>query len=664
MPLISDSIGRVLGKRYRLLSALGTGASAHVYLAEDVSLQRHVAVKVLQPGLASDEAFLKRFGAEARSVASLNHPHVLRVFDWGEDTDGPYLVLEYLGGGSLRDLLDRGVRLTHSQAAHLGTEVAQGLAYAHARGLVHRDIKPANLLFDEEGRVRVADFGVARALAEAAYTEPAGAMVGTARYISPESAEGKPLDGRADVYSLALVLYEALTGSVPFVTDTTQGTIMARIGSPLPPNDALGLLDDVLARAAAPQASARLDAAGFAARLGALASALPTPEPLPLLPPDHVAPPPLTGFRAPAVSELTQVAAPTAKSTKPAPVGTKAGPGEIFDAEPGTMGGGGRGRGRGADGAGVAGGPVIAVRRKSRRKLGWIIGIVVLVFAITGGALAAWQEKLFTASHPTPVLTGLTLDAARAAATKDHFTLHVGKGVRSITIGTGVVISQSPKVGKVLKEGSTLSVVPSLGPPSVAVPSLATMTCATGAATLQTAHLKGNCATGQYSDTVQNGTLISWSYLGVQNPTKAPYGSTIDMVPSLGHGPVPVPTSISQSDSYQDALVLLQAVGLNGTEASAPNNTIPSGDVISLNPPSSTVVPYGSTVTVTVSTGPPIVQIPNVIGDTVTQATSALQSAGLNVAGVQGNPNGMAQGTQPPTGSTVKVGSSVTILTH
>ena len=147
-------------------------------------------MKVLQPALATDESFLKRFRAEARSVASLNHPHVLRVFDWGEDVDGPYLVLEYLGGGSLRDLLDRDVRLSHAQAAQLGTEVTQGLAYAHARGLVHRDIKPANLLFDEEGRVRVADFGVARALAEAAWTEPAGAMVGTARYISPEAAEG------------------------------------------------------------------------------------------------------------------------------------------------------------------------------------------------------------------------------------------------------------------------------------------------------------------------------------------------------------------------------------------------------------------------------------------------------------------------------------------
>src|SRR6516225_6666168 len=342
MPLITDSIGRVLGKRYRLLSALGTGASAHVFLAEDVSLQRHVAVKVLQPGFAADDAFLKRFRAEARSVASLNHPHVLRVFDWGEDTDSPYLVLEYLGGGSLRDLMDRDVRLSHSQAAVLGMEVAQGLAYAHARGLVHRDIKPANLLFDEEGRVRVADFGVARALAEAAWTEPAGAMVGTARYISPEAAEGKPVDGRADVYSLALVLYEAVTGTVPFVTDTTMGTLAARIGQPLPHDPALGPLDDVLARAAAPDPAARLDAAGLAARLGALAAALPTPAPLPLVPGHATTSAPIMGFHAPGPGELTgeteavgtgtMVAGTAVAATNGAPVGTKAGPGEIFDA--------------------------------------------------------------------------------------------------------------------------------------------------------------------------------------------------------------------------------------------------------------------------------------------------------------------------------------------
>ncbi len=210
---------------------------------------------------------------------------------------------------------------------------------------------PRTCLFDEEGRVRVADFGVARALAEAAWTEPAGAMVGTARYISPEAAEGKHVDGRADVYSLALVLYEAVTGTVPFVTDTTMGTLAARIGQPLPHDPALGPLDDVLARAAAPDVAARLDAAGLAARLGALAAALPSPAPLPLVIPHLEATSPISGFRAPGVSELTEtgvaaVATATSTSTSTsstaigaplvagAPVGTKAGPGEIFDAEP------------------------------------------------------------------------------------------------------------------------------------------------------------------------------------------------------------------------------------------------------------------------------------------------------------------------------------------
>ena len=405
MPQISDSIGRVLGKRYRLLSALGTGASAHVYLAEDVSLQRHVAVKVLQPGLATDEAFLKRFRAEARSVASLNHPHVLRVFDWGDDTDGPYLVLEYLGGGSLRDLLDRDIRLSLSQAAQLGTEVAQGLAYAHLRGLVHRDIKPANLLFDEEGRVRVADFGVARALAEAAWTEPAGAMIGTARYISPEAAEGKSVDGRADVYSLALVLYESVTGVVPFVTDTTMGTLAARIGQPLPHHALLGPLDDVLARAAAPDVASRLDAAGLAARLGALAAALPTPS---AAAPDHAQARGLrSDRRVPGPGGVgadrlgLAAAAPPLRrghrrrhrhrprvGARRTPIGTKAGPGELFDAEPGADPSSApvSKRKRRRDAILSTGGPPEPYRPKKSKKWWWIGGAIALAVILPPGS--------------------------------------------------------------------------------------------------------------------------------------------------------------------------------------------------------------------------------------------------------------------------------------
>jgi serine/threonine-protein kinase len=685
MPLISDSIGRVLGKRYRLLSALGTGASAHVYLAEDVSLQRHVAVKVLQPGLAADEAFLKRFRAEARSVASLNHPHVLRVFDWGEDNDEPYLVLEYLGGGSLRDLLDRDVRLSHAQAAALGADVAQGLAYAHVRGLVHRDVKPANLLFDEEGRVRIADFGVARALAEAAWTEPAGAMVGTARYISPEAAEGKPVDGRADVYSLSLVLYEAVTGTVPFVTDTTMGTLAARIGQPLPHDPALGPLDDVLARAAAPDVSARLDAAGLSARLGALAAALPSPAPLPLVFPHLEKSAPITAFQAPGVGELTDTktaavgaagagAAAAAGATAVAaggtmvagmagaPVGTKAGPGEVFDAEA-------FGRSRGSGGGGGA--PMPTPKRQhwwQRHGLGgrrtWVIaGVALALVLLAAGLAVAFGTNVFTPSHPTPTLANMTVPEARTTLAKVHMTLAEGRPIKSITVGSGDIVSQEPKAGVSVKEGTTVTVVVSDGPPNLTVPSLAGMTCAQASTALTAAHFKSVCAPGAYNNNVQAGVLDIWTIGSTQNPTKAPYGATITLVPSLGHEPATVP-QIPQTYSFAQAQAALQAVGLTATQHNQSDPTVPNGDVVSTVPASGAQAPYGSAVTVNVSTGPPTTTVPDVKGDSVQQADAALQQAGLTPSGVSGNPSNNVSGTQPSIGSTVPTGSAVQLFTH
>ena len=276
---IADHVGRVLGDRYRLVAPVGTGASAHVFVAEDVRLRRRVAVKILHPALAEDESFLRRFRAEAQAVAALTHPHIMRVYDWGEDADGPYLVLELLSGGSLRDLLDRGHLLTPSQCARVGVEAARGLEHAHRRGLVHRDVKPANLLFDEEGRLRVADFGVARALAEAAWTEPSGAVLGTARYAAPEQALGSSVDGRADVYALSLVLVEATTGAVPFAADTTIATLMARVDRALEAPGELGPVGPILEQAAAPDLDRRLDACGFAVALERAAAALPPRPP-------------------------------------------------------------------------------------------------------------------------------------------------------------------------------------------------------------------------------------------------------------------------------------------------------------------------------------------------------------------------------------------------
>src|SRR5207247_9043428 len=194
--------------------------------------------------------FLRRFRAEAQVAASLNHPNVMAVYDWGED-EVPFMVLELLTGGSLRGLLDAGARLSPSQAAHVGRQVTSALEYAHARGVVHRDIKPANLLFDEHGIVRVADFGLARALAEASWTEPAGAVFGTARYASPEQARGTQRDARSDLYSLALVLVESVTGRLPFAADTTLGMLTARTLQPIVAGEELGPLEPVIDRVGA-----------------------------------------------------------------------------------------------------------------------------------------------------------------------------------------------------------------------------------------------------------------------------------------------------------------------------------------------------------------------------------------------------------------------------
>lgn len=278
---MTAEIGRVLGGRYRLVAPIGMGASAQVYLADDVKLRRRVALKMLHEALAGDADFTRRFRAEARAAAALSHPNVMAVYDWG-DGDVAFIVTEYLSGGSLRALLDGGNLLSPAQALGVGLEAARALDYAHRRGFVHRDIKPANLLFGEEQRLRIADFGLARALAEAAWTEPQGAVLGTARYASPEQAKGEKLTGKADVYSLALVLVEAVSGEVPFVADTTLGTLMARVDKPLVVPDSLGPLHEVIAQAGHPDPAQRIDARTLAAGLLRAAKVLSRPAPLPL----------------------------------------------------------------------------------------------------------------------------------------------------------------------------------------------------------------------------------------------------------------------------------------------------------------------------------------------------------------------------------------------
>jgi serine/threonine-protein kinase len=608
-----------------------------VYVAEDVTLRRRVAIKVLHPALAGDAPFLKRFRAEAQMVASLRHPNILTVFDWGEDAGSPYLVMELLEGGSLRSLLDRGALLSAEQAASVGAETGRALDYAHHRGLVHRDIKPANLIFDESGRVRVADFGLARALAEATWTEPAGAVVGTARYAAPEQAGGKKLDSRADVYALAVVLVEAMTGNVPFVADTTLGTLMARLERPLPVPESTGPLQPVLQAAGTVDPADRLDAGGLVRALDEVAAQLPPPGPLPLakllaegpLELDESSPTELPGR-----VRLFDIAA-VESETIPVESVTRAGNGHA---------------------------PETAADRPRRRR-SRIVAALVIVIVLIAGLAAAYVVRFGLArpTHPVPSLIGDTKTQAQAALSALHLELGVSGEAYSSTVPAGAVVSQTPSRGR-LRQGSTVRVVLSKGTPPFPVPNVTGEPLAQATTTFQAAHLAVPTAQYTTSMTVPTGYVIS------QVPSSGEIfpGQSVTLTVSLGKPMVAVPgLSGAQLNSFAAAQAALGApgVGLVATETQVYSDTVPAGQVVGTTPPAGVSVAVGSSVTVEVSKGPQLIAVPAVRGDSVPYAAEVLGNAGFQVSSVSGNPLATVTGTSPGQGTLLRKGSSVTIVT-
>ena len=231
--LATSLIGTVLSGRYRLESKLGSGGMSTVYLASDETLQRWVAVKVMHREISDQPDQLERFRREARAVAQLSHPNVVAVIDAGEDGGYPYIVLEYVEGETLKQRIDRLGRLPVDEAAAYGIEIGRGLAAAHAQRLIHRDVKPQNVLIDAEGRAKVTDFGIARSLESDGLTKT-GRVLGTTDYVAPEQAMGQGVDARIDIYSLGVLLYEMLTGEVPFQADTLVGVAMKHVNERMP----------------------------------------------------------------------------------------------------------------------------------------------------------------------------------------------------------------------------------------------------------------------------------------------------------------------------------------------------------------------------------------------------------------------------------------------
>ncbi len=640
---MTDQIGRVLGGRYRLIAPVGTGASAQVYLADDVRLKRRVAVKLLHAGLVDDETFLRRFRAEAQAAAGLSHPNIVAVYDWGDDEGRPFIVTEYLSGGSLRSVLDAGNLLSPSQALLVGLEATRALEYANRRGIVHRDIKPANLLFGEDGRLRVADFGLARALAEAGWTEPQGAVLGTARYASPEQALGESVDGRADVYSLALVLVEAVTGSVPFVADTTIATLMGRVGKQVPVPDELGALQGPLLRAGRPTAADRIDASALAVALMACAGDLPRPEPLaPLLAPQavdlssgpHDPEATMLGTSAHAPSRLVEHGELTVVDVPVVPVVpfVQSAPAELWIDD-------------GADD-----------HELPRRR--WPILLGGLVLAALLGIGAAWAiVELRTPAYAVPVLVGNTEAAARKAV--DGYGWKIERRTERRDGSTpGRVLRTDPEVGSRLKKGHALVLYVSLGNTLAPVPTdLAGKTLDEAVAALDAAGGFLPKVVDAFDETAPAGTVLA---VASESSGNQPKGSEITLTVSRGPEPRTVPGGLSGKtyDEAAQALLPLQLVPVKVEEFS---DTVQSGVVIELRPGEGQQAPRDSEVKIVVSKGPDLVAVPSVKGTDLKGAVARLEAAGLSAGDVFGPANGKPFDTDPQQGTKVKRGTKVDI---
>ena len=703
--------GSIVAGRYRIVAPLGSGASARVFLADDTQLGRRVAVKVLHEALAEDRTFLKRFRAEAHAAAALNHPNVMHVYDSGDapvddGPDLPYLVMEFVGGGSLRAVLDSGPAFSPSQALVVGLDAARGLEYAHAHGFVHRDIKPANLLFGEEGRLRIADFGLARALAEATWTEPEGVLLGTAKYSAPEQALGRPVDGRSDVYSLALVLVEAVTGSVPFARDSIQGTLLARTERDLEVPRSLGRLAPVLERAGRLDPELRPDAGELVIAFFAASEDMDRPKPISLpgavpvkvldtlveqTQPIDPAPDARiddeqdehddSDADADAdADDITLLASPDQTLVAPLPTVRVATP-----REPAAVGARGAGRsteaGRAqeppeATAATAATSPRIDISLDERdptrpadgdgdrggRRWPWILATVLIVGGLLGGG-AYWWFAVRVPSHSVIDASGMKVDQATRELKNLGFKVRT-QFVRKDGSEPNEVVGQRPKAGTNREERTTVELTVSLGNTLVSVPVLdSTLDEATVLDRLDAAGLVVGTRSEPFDENVPKGFLVSAaSAVPADASGQIPKGSSIDIVISAGPQPRTIPPNLvgQPIDSVTRQLNELK-LGVNVTQEFSDE---PVDTVLRMNYPDNASVPRDTVVEVTTSKGPELFAVPNVIGQTGIQATKTLNDNGFPVAGITGDPNAKVVGAAPPAGEMRSHGTPVQLLTN
>ncbi len=616
-------VGRELDGRYVVRARIARGGMATVYRALDQRLDREVAIKVMHANLVDDEQFVSRFIREARSAARLNHHGVVQVFDQGAHDGVVFLAMEYVPGRTLRDVMrDRGPMTAH-EALDLLEPVLDALAAAHRAGIVHRDIKPENVLIADDGRVKVADFGLARAVDAGTAHSQTGLLLGTVSYLAPEQVERGVADARSDVYATGVVLFEMLTGSKPFGGDTPVQVALQHVSSrvPAPSSRASGIdpaLDDLVLLAAARDPDDRpADARELLMVLRETRRRLPErvldAQPVALAPPPPQPPADAAEAAHDRTMALETVTAPTPAAAPPR----------------------------------RPGGP----RRRGRVALGVVLALAVLL-GVTGWYVGAGPGAYVR----VPTVVGLTQADAEAALAKRGLEADVTDGF-SETVAAGSVVSADPGQGDRARKGSAVELVVSRGPERYAVPKLAGLTEDAARAALSSAHLVVGKVTRTFDDTVPDGSVVSAS---LKPGARVRADTAVDLVISRGREPVAIGDWVGKP--ADQATQALTGSGLKVKTTEAFDDKVAKGDVVSQQPGPGTAF-KGDTVALVVSKGPELVEVPRVVGMSAERARSKLEKAGfkVKVTAVFGNGGGTVIAQRPGAGSKVKPGSTVTI---
>jgi serine/threonine-protein kinase len=601
MQLAQDT---VVAGRYRLLGRLGSGGMADVWCAEDSLLNRRVALKFLHPRFAQDEQFVERFRREASAAAGLQHPNVVGVFDRGIVDGAHYIAMEYVEGASLKDLIERG--LSVPEAVEIVRQVLAGVKYAHEHGIVHRDLKPQNVLVDSEGRARVTDLGIARA--GASEITPTGSVLGTAPYQSPEQAQGLPVTAASDIYSVGVMLYEELTGRVPFDADSPVTVALKQVSErPRPPselNPAVSrALDGVVLRALAK------DPANRFASADEFLQALDVAEQDP------------SGAAFGDTASYAAVAA--AAGTEPPP-------------------------------------PPPEPPEQRRFFTPWRIALLVLLLLLLAGVAAFFLLRGGgTSDVLVPTVLGKSKDDATQTLTKAGFVVNP-KGVPRANTPVGKVIEQDPTAGSRAPDGSIVTITYSIGLGSALIPDVKGATKADAEQQLKKAGFQTTIQ-NQHSDKVKKGTVI-----GTDPPagTKLEREKPVTIIVSNGPNLVQVPSVVGLSQDAADTQ--LRDAGLK-PHFQKQESSQAKGQVIDQSPDAGSSQRKGSTVTVVVSKGLGDVTVPNVVGESKDAAVADLRASSLAARVVtqtttDANADGIVQRQTPGAGNKLPRGEAVTIF--